>query len=300
MSVVAIRDGASRSAPAPEAVEEATEERAVVEVVSTGDASSQRSEPASSTSVSSSEAQIAPTPPTPQQVQQLMESCQGMVRSIAWTVHQQLPPHVDLDDVIAYGQLGLAQAAQSFRPERGKFSTYAFYRIRGAILDGLSQMSWFSRHEFYARRYAQMSNELLEVDAREQEVDAEGREERSIEEGAQWFRDVSAQLSVVYLVSTVAADEQGDAPGAQFSDPAAPQPDESISRDELRVRVRELVDALEDDAGDLIRMTYFEGLTLTDAAARLGMSKSWASRLHARTLKRLALALERLGIEGWV
>jgi len=57
-----------------------------------------------------------------------------------------------------------------------------------------------------------------------------------------------------------------------------------------------LVDALPIDAQTLIHATYFEGVTLTEAAARVGISKAWASRLHSRTLSRLAVALQEAGL----
>ena len=56
--------------------------------------------------------------------QQLMTSCQGLVRSIAWKIHQRLPAHVDLEDLVSYGQIGLAEAARDFDSGRGgQFST---------------------------------------------------------------------------------------------------------------------------------------------------------------------------------
>jgi RNA polymerase sigma factor for flagellar operon FliA len=59
--------------------------------------------------------------------------------------------------------------------------------------------------------------------------------------------------------------------------------------------LRELIDALPSDSGSLIRGAYFEGLTLKQAGERIGVSKAWASRLHAKTLQRLARALRLLG-----
>ena len=53
---------------------------------------------------------------SPAQQQQLIVSCQGLVRSIAWKIRCKLPKHVDLEDLVSYGQLGLAEAApQGYR-----------------------------------------------------------------------------------------------------------------------------------------------------------------------------------------
>ncbi|MGV2335702.1 MAG UNVERIFIED_CONTAM: hypothetical protein LVR18_16830 [Planctomycetaceae bacterium] len=63
----------------------------------------------------------------------MINGCQGLVRTIAWRVHQRLPKTVDLDDLIGYGQVGLAEAARDFDETKGsQFVTYAWYRVRGA------------------------------------------------------------------------------------------------------------------------------------------------------------------------
>ena len=74
---------------------------------------------------------------------------QGLVRAIAWKIHRRVPHAVELDDLIAYVQIGLLEALQRFDEDRGlKFATFAWHRVRGAILDGLAKMSWFDRIEF--------------------------------------------------------------------------------------------------------------------------------------------------------
>lgn len=217
-------------------------------------------------------------------VQGRIDACQGLVRSLAWKIHQQLPPGVDLDDLISYGQVGLAQAAAEFDPERGtNFTTYAYYRVRGAILDGLSQMSWFSRRQFYARRYEHMSHELLTVNGEDDASTA------SVEDGAQWLGGLARPLAVACLISESGAYEEGD-----VADPRAMTPDDDVIGTETRQHLHALLNALPDDARSLIRLTYFDGLSLADAGRQLGMSRSWASRLHARTLQRLAGALSLL------
>ena len=80
------------------------------------------------------------------------------MRSLASRIHHKLPPYVDLEDLVAYGQMGLAEAARDFDPARGtQFSTFAYYRIRGAIYDGLAKMSWFSRVEYGRRAISRWS-----------------------------------------------------------------------------------------------------------------------------------------------
>src|SRR6202023_1884692 len=69
-----------------------------------------------------------------------------LVKAIAVRVHENLPVHVDLDDLVHAGILGLFDAANKFNPEKQDvFSRYAKHRIKGAILDSLRQLDWASR-----------------------------------------------------------------------------------------------------------------------------------------------------------
>ena len=68
-----------------------------------------------------------------------------MVRSIAWQVHQRLPRSVEVDELIGEGQLGLLRADRDYDPSKGaQFSTYAYWRVRGAMLDWVRQQDWFT------------------------------------------------------------------------------------------------------------------------------------------------------------
>ena len=98
---------------------------------------------------------------------QLIEECQGLVRTLAQQVRGKSPRHVELDDLIAYGQVGLAEAARDFDAARGhRFSTFAYYRIRGSIYDGLSKLCGVSRGHYQHVRYQQMAGDVLAEDQR--------------------------------------------------------------------------------------------------------------------------------------
>lgn len=224
--------------------------------------------------------------------QQLMTSCQGLVRSIAWKIHQQLGRRVELDELIAFGQVGLAEAADRYDPNRAnQFTTYAYHRIRGAIYDGLGKMGWFNAADFHAYRYERMARELLDSEP----ADGDQPEGHLAREVA-WLTDVSARLAVVYLASELGSQltppEAGDPEDAH-----TPTPPAAAIRAEACTALKDLLERLPDLSRNLIRLLYFDGASLTDAAARLGVSKSWASRLHDTTLRRLAMGLRQIGAE---
>lgn len=188
---------------------------------------------------------------------------QGLVRAIAWKIHRRVPHAVEIDDLIAYGQIGLLEAMQRFDEDRGlKFATFAWHRVRGAILDGLAKMRWFDRIEFEKGSYEQ-SQAAAETPSRP-EKPSQPRTTRS-------------PLIAASLPSA------SESPGA---------------RAEHREVVFFLMSAIANlpaREARLLRGVFFEGRTLSEAACRVGISAAWASRLQNRTLADLRIALEANG-----
>ena len=89
------------------------------------------------------------------------EDHRGLVRALAIKVRTSLSRRLDVDDLVAYGSTGLVEAARRWDPGRGvAFKTFAYYRIRGAIFDGLRKQGWLGKRAF--RRYMAGTNALLQ------------------------------------------------------------------------------------------------------------------------------------------
>ncbi len=219
---------------------------------------------------------------------ELIEEGQGLVRSLALKVFRSIPVSADLEDLIAYGEVGLAEAARDYDPTKGaQFCTFAYYRVRGAIYDGLAKMTWTSRARYRRLRYERMADEALAA-----ERDEGSGNRYSLEESGNWFARVTEKLAVVYLASG------GDESMEQVSrveDTATSAPQALLHR-EASERLRELVAGLDPVERRVIQAVYFEGFSLQEAANQVGISKSWASRMHAKILEQLAQKLRRLDL----
>lgn len=216
---------------------------------------------------------------------ELVFAHQGLVKAIARGIHRSFPSFIELDDLIGYGQLGLAQAARDFDAERGiQFSTFAYYRIRGAILDGANQMTWLKRRTVAGSAYDRMSSDVLATDAGDSAAAATSSDDVA------WLSGAGGKLAMVFFLSQAGEDGQQS---AEVADDQAEMPLESLLDEELKHSLRKAIDELPDDARRLIRGAYFEGKSLKDAGEELGISKAWASRLHARALEQLARGLKR-------
>jgi RNA polymerase sigma factor for flagellar operon FliA len=194
---------------------------------------------------------------------------------------------VELEDLVSYGQVGLAEAARDYEEHRGHFTTFAYHRVRGAILDGLSKMRWFNQVDYHRGKYEQMAQDVLHADD-----DSQSEQSGSAEEDVRWLKNVGGALATVYMFCHC-KDTQADGVHA-VEDGSAVSPPAMLLRQEIHEKLNQLINALPSDAGSLIRAAYFEGLSLKEAGERIGISKAWASRLHAKTLGLLARSLEEL------
>jgi RNA polymerase sigma factor for flagellar operon FliA len=209
---------------------------------------------------------------------------QGLVRAIAWKTHQRAPRHVELDDLVAYGQIGLLEAIAAFDAARGrKFTTYAWHRIRGAMLDGLGKMNWFDRVAFERGRY-ERNPAAAPSPTPSSEAAAAPPASPAVSDG------VGGSVGGKSATRPLRTDlEQVSVPGREKD------AGEAALQRELTMFLRDLVAALPEREAALVRGTFFEGRTLTEAARRVGISTAWASRLQTRTLADLRVALERNG-----
>ena len=217
-----------------------------------------------------------------------IEKHQPMVISIASNIHKRLPRFISYEDVLSCGQIGLAQAARTYQPQpNAQFSTYAYYRIRGAIFDGLSRMNWTTRAEY--RRYKAMKMANSAVESRSTSDDYSDPEKN-----ANWFVDTVENLSTVYLFS--AADTENPIENQLVGNDH--DPGERAETNELSGLLSEALKTLSSEEQQLIQFTYFENLSLAEAAKKLNKSRSWGSRTHAKILKTLGGQLMGSGIES--
>ena len=201
---------------------------------------------------------------------------QDYVRSLARGISKRLPRNVEFEELVSMGQVGLITAAKQFEPGRGvAFSTFAYYRIRGAIFDGLRHVTWLPPS---AKR------KVAKLDAENQvsETTAETSEKSSDPEFlAKQFETAVGRLGAVFLLARSGEDEADPEPTDERSAADAAEEKEDS---ELVVKA---IARLTPDQRDLIRMLYFEDKSMTDVAPALGKNKSTISRRHTEAIDAL-------------
>jgi RNA polymerase sigma factor FliA len=222
----------------------------------------------------------------------LVEQHLHLVHAIADKLKRKLGMTMEPGDLVGYGTQGLIEAAKKFDPKHGTaFSTFAYYRIRGAIFDGMRTMGWYSRVDYARFRAEERANAYMaaaaEREATEKSANSAGTAQVKSEDKSDVLADIAEVLSGVATVHITSIEAARDAPDDRFM-----APNQAALEAEGRERVRAALATLPDKERQLMELYYFADMKLEDAGQKLGLSKSWASRLHARAVNRLREALE--------
>lgn len=213
----------------------------------------------------------------------LIEKHKPMVFHLAKRISLSFPFQTDMEDLVAYGQLGLIEASERFDASRGyNFSTFAHYRIKGAIYDGLREMGVITRSRKV--RFAAQANDVLtsEVDDSTSDAAVVDDEIKSVE------TLIDALIPIYFLsIDDADADELRDENAEGAAD---------FETRELLEKIRETLDDIDPDEAELLGKIYFKNTRMKDLAIEMGVTKSWVSRLHARAVKHLQEALRERGI----
>jgi len=215
----------------------------------------------------------------------LVEQHLDLARRAAAMIYPRVREYVEFDELVAVANTGLAEAAQRFDPARGaSFNTFAWYRVQGAILDAIRRNTNLPRRVWAKLVALRAASEYLEHRA-ERDAGAAAKGTRP-PEGADALAAVKESLSAIRTMYVTSLEALREAKGF---DPAGEPPvvAEQIDTHRLGARLREALATLPERERALVTKHYWEGKNLLEAGAELGISKSWASRLHAQAVERL-------------
>jgi RNA polymerase sigma factor FliA len=219
----------------------------------------------------------------------LVEDNVELARKAAGVIYPRVRAHVTFEEVTSLANAGLAEAAARFDPDRGvAFTTFAWYRCYGAVMDGLRRAANLPRREWAKLVALRGAAAYLEQRGeRELGARATGAPPPDSREALLAIRSALEAIKTIYMTSLEALVDREAEPPA----PAAHELVEHIDTARMGRRIRIAIRALPERERELLKKHYFEGKDLDEAGSELGISKSWASRLHARAVERLRAAV---------
>lgn len=205
-----------------------------------------------------------------------------MVKTLMRTMH--LPSRI-YDELIAAGYLGLVEAAERFDTDRGgEFSTFAYLRIRGAIIDTIRASSELTGKAYHSAKALVAAHSLRAVNLEEGDQLCGNRAT-----AVATLLDYVAQSSLVFRLSLVEAQNEL----SSIADPA-PNPEEKIVNRQDDDLFRSIVASLPEKERFVIEQYYYNDRTFAEIAEMQdSFSKSWVSRLHARAIELIKLRYEK-------
>ncbi|WNS77199.1 FliA/WhiG family RNA polymerase sigma factor [Bacillus sp. DTU_2020_1000418_1_SI_GHA_SEK_038] len=204
-----------------------------------------------------------------------------------------LPRNVSRDDLRSLGMIGLYDALEKFDPNRDlKFDTYASFRIRGAILDGLRKEDWLPRNTREKAKKIEAAIEKLEQRLMRNASIEEISSELNMSE-----EEVQSVINEHFFANILSMDEkfndQDDKEGHShiIKDDRAEIPEDKIVKDEMIRELIEMISLLNEKEQLVISLFYKEELTLTEIGQVMSLSTSRISQIHSKAIFKLRNAL---------
>jgi len=229
---------------------------------------------------------------------QLIDNYMYLVHFHVERIATHLPPNVIKDDLISFGMVGLYDAIKKFERKRGlKFDTYASFRVRGAIIDGLRKEDWVPRSMREKMKKVEEASRLLEQKFQRQPTAKEIAKEvnMTINEVETVMRDTlfSNIMSIDEQLNEHYSDQK-EGIGNAIPDPMVVQPEEQLIQHELLDELEDALKTLNKNEQLIINLFYHEELTFTEIGKILELTTSRISQIHKKAIFKLNKTLLKL------
>jgi RNA polymerase sigma factor for flagellar operon FliA len=238
-------------------------------------------------------------PPITLEQERMMIDHLPTVRFLARRIHERLPQHVEIEDLVSAGILGLMDALQKFDPEKKvQFRSYAQFRIRGAILDSLRTLDWSPRDLRRKGRAVEEAIRLLTTRMGRAPVESEVAEELAM--GLGEYQQLLGELKGLEI-GTLHAERSEDSGEEELAYvPNRPEDDPLFRclKGEMQARLADAIDQLPERERLVMTLYYYEEMTMKEIGLTLGVVESRVSQIHASAVLHLRSYLGALRREG--
>jgi RNA polymerase sigma factor FliA len=221
----------------------------------------------------------------------------SQVYYIAARIRERLPQHVEMEDLVSAGVIGLLEATRSFDGSKNvQFKTFAKFRIRGAILDSLRETDWGSR--YMRRRGREIADVTARLEARLGRHPAESEIAEEMHLDTDHLRRIIAQLDSLQIAGqkVAASNDRSESLDVIESAPNLDDPDpfEICLEGEMKAHLAEAISKLSEREQLILSLYYREELTMKEIAKVVGVALSRVSQIRQETMVKLKAHLEHL------
>jgi RNA polymerase sigma factor for flagellar operon FliA len=219
-----------------------------------------------------------------------------LVKYIASRVIIGKSKHIEYEDLVSYGMIGLMDALSKFDEKRGmKFSTYASIRIKGAMIDELRKNSPISKGAMdKLNRYNLIIETLQKENMREPTIEEIAKALKITIQEVSDIESYINYISVVSLEDLISSDDDEMPIIGTIEDKKSPSPEKTLEDKEEIEYLTKSLDTLNEKDKTVLSLYYYEGLTLKQIGKVLEVSESRVCQLHTRAIVHLRQALKKL------
>jgi RNA polymerase sigma factor for flagellar operon FliA len=228
--------------------------------------------------------------------EQLMLEHMPAVRWMARRIHERLPQHVDMEDLVSAGTLGLLDAFRKFDPgKKVQFRSYAQFRIRGAILDSLRTLDWSPRD--LRRKGRAVEEAVRRLTAQYGRAPSEPEVAREMHLELEEYQQLLGELKGLEIgtLHLERSEDSGEEELAYIPDRPEEDPLFRCLRGEMRERLAAAIDQLPERERLVVTLYYYEEMTMKEIGLALGVVESRVSQIHSSAVLHLRARLAEFG-----
>lgn len=216
---------------------------------------------------------------------------------IAARIGERLPKHIDVQDLVQAGVLGLLDACRNFNEAKdAQFSTFAKFRIRGAILDSLRRLDWGSRA--LRKRSREIAASIAKLEATLGRAPQEEEIAKDLGLSIEELHDAMAQIDALCIIGQQ-SESRNDRGDVQDLIESAPSPEDDnpfkmCADAETKAHLAQAIAKLPEREQLIISLYYREELTMKEIAEVVGVAVSRVSQIHSAVLMKLRASLAYL------
>ena len=220
-----------------------------------------------------------------------------LVRAIAIQISRKLPEHMDLDDLIQAGTIGLLGAMKRFDSrDKVAFGAYAKHRIRGAILDSLREQDWASRDTRRRHRRVEEVTHALSVELQRAPTESEIAERMGMDLGD--WRQMMIDLRIEFVSAASNSRDPEESSPMEFPDKFENRPDALCARNQLVEMLQEAMSTLSERERKMLTLYYHNDVSMTEISEIFGVHQSRTSQIHRAAVQKIAKVFRTAGIQS--
>ncbi len=221
-----------------------------------------------------------------------------LVKYIASRIASRLPSHVEVDDLINAGVIGLIDAIDKFDDTRQiKFRTYAEFRVRGAILDELRSLDYLPRST--RQKASRLEKAFAELEQRHARPATDEEVAEFLGLSHEEYQALLLEARGVTLMSLEDLHTENEDAAERnlldcLADPATLNPSDVLNMDQVYRLVAEAIDELPDKERLTVSLYYYDELTMKEIGQIMEVTESRVSQIHTKAVLRLRGRLAKM------